>query len=200
MTSKYYTFRRAYVYFSGVASIYPHRGQSVPLRSCGCSVYQVSYQAAEVHTAGITECSKSQRFTCAKEARLFPSRLFRVDSLFKDFPCVTVGRKYFSTSMICRVMEAHRQRAAGAPASIQDDTLLSTPTDDLVHGFQSSHLNQATVALPNLPCLIILHRKSIEDELPFRTGTATPALVQRSGQRTDSLSEKSHAYVTTHFL
>jgi hypothetical protein len=39
------------------------------------------------------------------------------------------------------VMEGHRQRAAGAPASIQDDTLLSTPTDDLAHGFQSFHLN-----------------------------------------------------------
>jgi hypothetical protein len=44
----------------------------------------------------------------------------------------------------------------------------------------------------NLPCVIILHRKSIEDELPFRTGTAAPALVRRSGQRTDSLSEKSY--------
>ena len=51
---------------------------------------------------------------------------------------------------------------------------------------------QATVALPNLPCLIILHRKIIEDELPFRTETDGTRAGLEIGQRTDSLGEKSH--------
>src|ERR1700737_5070278 len=45
------------------------------------------------------------------------------------------------------------------------------------HGFQLSHLNEATVALPNLPCLIILHRKRHRGRAPIpNRGPAAPAL------------------------
>jgi hypothetical protein len=39
-------------------------------RSAPAVVRFIRSQAAEFHTAGITDCSEIQRFTCAKEARL----------------------------------------------------------------------------------------------------------------------------------
>src|ERR1700730_4971586 len=61
------------------------------------------------------------------------------------------------------------------------------------HGFQLSHLSEATVALPNLPCLIILHRKRHRGRAPIpNRARRHPRWIRRSGQCTDSLSEKSH--------